>query len=113
MSPALAERGPTMGFTTHDVVSFAQSLLSLPGVIRVWIEPEDPISAATVWVAVQGFDEDGHSNRINARTVIEEFLQNRAEDMDAAGYLFDYHVLISDAALADPEVPDNAIPLGV
>jgi hypothetical protein len=107
-----SRRGPRMGFTTHDVVSFAQSLLSLPGVVRVWIEPEDPSTAATVWVAMTGFDAEAHANRIRVRTVIEEFLADRADDIASAGYLFDYRVVIDDEAVASEAIPANAIPLG-
>jgi hypothetical protein len=100
-----------MGFTTHDVVSFAQSLLTVTGVVRVWIEPEDPVRAATVWVAMRGFDEEGHNNRIHVRTVIEEFLRDRVDDLDSAGYILDYRVVIQDESLRQPRIPETAIPL--
>lgn len=100
-----------MGFTTHDVVSFAQNLLTQPGVARVWIEPENPVQAATVWVAVIGFDAEAHERRIRIRTLIEEFLRDRADDMDSAGYLFDYRIVVVDDAVGSPRIPDAAIPV--
>jgi hypothetical protein len=98
-----------MGFQTADVQPLAEDIVTLPGVSGVWILPGPEDRSSTMWVAVEGLDEKGHTRRMKVRDTIEQFITARQVEMGLSGYLFDYHVTVDEPALGPLQVPKAAL----
>lgn len=96
-----------MGFQSADVFSLGRELLVMEGVSGVWVlAPSD--HEATAWITVKGFDDRGALDRQSVYRTVERFLDERAEDLGATRFAFDYFVLVDDDDLGEPQIPDVA-----
>jgi hypothetical protein len=96
-----------MGFQSSDLRTFTPHLYELPGVTDVWALAASEHDA-TVWIVVHGFDQEAHANRIRVRQEVERFLSKHREDMKESGFVYDYHVLVGDEEVGDPQIPVGA-----
>ena len=98
-----------MGFQTADVRPFAKSLLATPGVTGVWVVPAPDDRGCLMLIAVAGLDDKGYANRMNIRDRVEEYLDQRREEMGMSGFVFDYRLTVDEPELGPLHVPASAV----
>jgi len=100
----------SMGFQSADTFDFARGLMKRDGVTGVWIlAPDD--RHATLWIAVQGFDDQAYERRLQVRDVVEDFLSQHQGAMQASAFVFDYYVVVDEPGLGDAQIPAGALSL--